>query len=152
MGIWSFAELSVAVIAGSIPPCRALAVQTLCKMRGEVVPNKNTPVVPKARSRHGYLLKRFSNIPDALSRIRGIPEASTDSNGSRGTLKRYQPTTSWERETNRAASQESGRDSILPLYSMQSPSSEEGIPRTFDVNVDTRGADDSLGVNELGQQ
>ena len=77
---------------------------------------------------------------------------STDSKGSKSTPKRYQPMKPWEREANRAASQDSGRESILPLHNMQSASSKEGIPRTIDVHVDTGGANSSVAVNELGQQ
>ena len=150
--IWTFAEFSVGVIAGSIPPCRGLVVQTLRKMRGEAVPKKNTLGVPRSRSGHGYLFKSFSRITDALSRIRGTPEVSTDLKGSKSTPKRHQPMKPWEREANRAVSQDSGRDIILPLHDMQSASSKEGILRTIDVHVDTGGADSSFSVNQLGQQ
>ena len=57
----------------------------------------------------------------------------------------------WGREANRAVSQDSGRESILPLQNMQSASSKEGILRTIDVHVITRGTDSGLAVNELGQ-
>ena len=152
MGNWTFAEYSVGVIAGSIPPSRALVVQILRKMRGEAVPNKNMLGVPKPRSGHGYVLKRFSRIPDASSQIRGTPEVSTHSKGSKNTTKRCQPMKPWEREAIRAVSQDSGRESILPLHNMQSASSNEGISGTVDVHVDTCRADSSLAINELGKQ
>ena len=77
---------------------------------------------------------------------------STDSKGSKSTPKRYHPMKPWEREASRAVSRDSGRESILPLNDMQSASSKEGILRTIDVHVGTRGADSGLAVNELGQQ
>lgn len=121
-------------------------------MRREVIPNKNALVVPKPRSGHGYLLKRFSRIPDALPQIRGIPEVSTDLKGSKSNPMIFQPLKSWEREANRDASQDNDRDNILPLHNMQNASFNEAVPRTFDVHVDSREADSSLAVNELGQQ
>ena len=121
-------------------------------MRGEVDPNKNAPVVPKPRPGRGYLLKRFSRISDAFSRIRGIPEVLTSSKGSKSTPKSYQATRPWQREANRATSQDSDRDTILPLHNMQNASFNEEVPKTFDLHVDTREADSSLAVNELGQE
>lgn len=121
-------------------------------MRGQAGPNENTLGVSKSRSGHGYLLKSISRITDALSRFRGTPEVSTDSKGSKSSPKRYQPMKPWGREASRAVSQDSGRESILPLHNMQSASSKEGILRTIDVHVGTRGAESGLAVNELGQQ
>ena len=108
---WSFAECSVAIIAGSIPPCRALVLQTVRKFGGETPPNENVIGVPKSRLGHSY--QRFTN---ALSRIRASPKAFGGSKGLGSSQKKYNPTKLWFGEASRTVSQDSRRNIILPLY------------------------------------
>ena len=58
----------------------------------------------------------------------------------------------WNREVNRAASQDSGRESIIPLHNEPSASLEMGILKTVDVNVGAGEDDSGLAVNEIRQQ
>ena len=56
---------------------------------------------------------------------------------------------SWNRETDRAASQDSGRESILPLHNKTNASLETGILKTVDLHVRTGGDDNGLSINRL---
>ena len=116
MGSWTFAEFSVGIIAGSIPPCRAFVLQTLHNFRGEAPSNDNMIDTPNSRFGHSFPLNSFSRIVNASSR-------SQVDTGAPGRF----PARVWNREANRAASQESGRESILPLHNALKPSSEVGF-------------------------
>ena len=116
MGCWTFAEFSVGIIAGSIPPCRAFVLQTLYKFSGETLSNDNIIDTPKSRFGHSFPLNNFSRITDASSR-------SQVDTGAPGRF----PAKVWNRAANRAASQESGGESILPLHNVHKPNSEIGF-------------------------
>lgn len=148
LGEWTFAESSVGIIAGSIPPCRAFVLQTLRKFRGEASPNGNTIVVPNFRSGRSYLLKSLSRVTNALFRSRASPKASGVSKGSKNSQKQYTSTNPWNRETIRAASQDSERESILLLHTARNASLETGIMKTVDVRVGTGEDDIGLATNE----
>ena len=58
----------------------------------------------------------------------------------------------WKLEANRAVSQDSGRESILPLHNTQSANLEAGILKTVDVNIGTSEDDIGLAANKVGRQ
>ena len=148
MASWSFAEFSVAIIAGSIPPCRVFVLQTLHKLRGEATSNENMFNTPSSRSGYRFPLKSLSKITAAVSRSRTSAEAPRVSKAPKSSQKKYASAKRWSREANRPVSQESGRESILPLHRVPEPSLETGILRTVDVEVgtDERAGEDVRGV------
>ena len=147
----SFAEPSVGIIAGSIPPCRAFVLQMLRKVRGQAAPNKNTTGASNSRSGHRYIFKRLSRITNALSWSRANPHAPGNLQGSRILQKNYVPTNPWDREGNRAASQDSGRELILPLYKVPDANLESGKIKTVDLTVRTGEYDSSFATNDVTQ-
>lgn len=55
----------------------------------------------------------------------------------------------WNMEANRALSQDSGRESILPLHSVSGANPETGILKTVDVRVGSSGDDGSLAADKF---
>ena len=151
MRIWSSAEYFVGIIAGSIPPCRSLFLQTVQKfIRANTSPPSNKEMSATAGAlsnpRSGsslffYSLKTLSssihNAPFSRSRAPG----SGISSGSRRLQKHHIPMKVWNVETKRSRSQDSGRENILPLHGGTSPDSA-GIWKTVDVRVGTTSGDD----------
>ena len=146
LGSWTFAEFSVAMIAGSIPPCRVFVLQIIYNLRGDAASNED--MSPNSRSGHSFPLKSLSRITTAVSRSRASAEAPRVSKGPKRSQKKYVSAKRWSREANRPVSQESGRESILPLHSVPEPSLETGVLRTVDVEVGTseRAGEDARGV------
>ena len=58
----------------------------------------------------------------------------------------------WNMEANRALSQDSGRENILPLHSVSRANAETGILKTVDVRVGTSEDDGSLASDEFAQR
>ena len=58
----------------------------------------------------------------------------------------------WNMESNRALSQDSGRESILPLHSVSGANPDTGILKTVDVRVGNSGDDDSPATNNFVQR
>lgn len=143
MSIWTSAEYSVGIIAGSIPPCRTLVLGTVHKFRGKAPPNENENAVPSSRSGQFYTLKSLARITNAFTRSRASPEASGSSRGSKSSQKKYIPMKPWSREAIRAVSHDSGRESFLPLHSVPKANLESGILKTVDVRVGS--AEDDSG-------
>lgn len=153
LAIWSSAEYFVGIIAGSIPPCRMLVLQWIPKFRGEAPPNEGTTGISNPRSSYFYSLKHFSRITNAFSRGRAtVPETSRGWKGSRNSQKNYIPMRPWNVEANRAFSQDSGRESILPFHSVSRANPETGILKTVDVRVGACGSDGSLATDESAQR
>ncbi|KAM0801648.1 hypothetical protein BDR22DRAFT_971869 [Usnea florida] len=117
---WTFAEFSVGIIAGSIPPCRVLVLQILYRFGGKAPSNENTDKAPSSRSGLSFPLKSLSRTTNTSSRSQSNAEAPEDSQ------KRYIPAKLWNREATRAASQDSGREYILPLHSVVKPNLDIG--------------------------
>ncbi|KAM0805601.1 hypothetical protein BDR22DRAFT_884584 [Usnea florida] len=136
--IWSTAEFCVGIIAGSIPPCRALVMQMIYEFRNKAPPNVNTAGFQNPRSGHRFLLKSLPKIanPFSKSRARARPEVSGELNDSR-IFRRYFLMEPWNRKHNRSVSQESGRENILPLHTIPNARLKTGILKTVDVNVGT---------------
>ena len=153
MATWSAAEYSVGIIAGSIPPCRALVLQMIRKFRGEATPNENPYGVPRPHSGYFYSFKSLARIANALSWVKASPEASEDSEGSKNSQKKYTPLRPWNLEANRAISQDSGRECILPLHNVPRANLESGILKTIVVRVGTA-EDNSSGLvaNDFAQR
>ena len=55
----------------------------------------------------------------------------------------------WNLEANRTLSEDSGRESILPLHSVFRANPETGILKTVDVRVGTSGDDGSLAADQF---
>ena len=123
-------------------------MQTLHKLRGKATSNENLFVAPTSRFGHGFPLRSLSRITTAISRSRASAEATRVSKGPRSSQKKYVSAKRWSRGANRPVSQESGRESILPLHRVPEPSLETGILRTVDVEVgtDERVGEDARGV------
>lgn len=126
--IWSTAEYCVGIIAGSVPPCRALVLQMIREFKSKAPPNVNTVGFQNSRSGHSSLLKRLPKVanPFSRSRARASPEWSGELKDSK-TFQRYIPMKPWNRKHNRSVSQDSSRDNILPLHTMPSARSKTGI-------------------------
>ena len=153
LATWSSAEYFVGIITGSIPPCRMLVLQWIPKFRSEAPPNEGTTGISNSRSSYFYSLKDFSRITDAFPRSRATsPETSRGSKGSRNSQKKYIPMKPWNMEANRAFSQDSGRESILPPHSVSRAKPETGILKTVDVRVRTCGDDGSFATDESAQR
>ena len=154
LATWSSAEYFVGIIAGSIPPCRVLVLQTVHRFRGETLPNAKTSSASSSRSGHFYSLKNFSRVTNAFawSRATTGPDTSRGSRGSRNLRKTYIPMQPWNMDANRALSQDSGRESILPLHSVSRGNPETGILKTVDVRVGTSGDDRSLATDVFAQR
>lgn len=133
---WSFAEFSVAMVAGSIPPCRALVLQTLHKFRGEAPSDENLVDRPNNRFGHNFPLNIFPKITNASSRSQGSAKGPLDSE------RKYMSASLWNRKATRAGSLDSGREHILPLHKVVKPSSETGVQLIVEVTVGT-GEDDT---------
>lgn len=141
MAIWSSAEYYVGIIAGSIPPCRALVLQTVHKFRGKASISETTGV-SSLRSGYFSLLQKLSNITNALSWSRApSPEMSRGSRGSRSLKKNHIPMKPWNMKANRAPSQDSARESILPLHGVSGANPDPGVWKTVHVRVGTSGDD-----------
>ena len=130
------AEYCVGIIAGSVPPCRALVIQMIHQFRGEAPARKNTVGVPNTRFRHSSLHECLSKITIVFSwsRARANPKASGELKNSKNL---YIPMKPWNRKHNRFFRQDSGRENILPLHTMPSARLKTGILKTVDVNVGT---------------
>ncbi|KAM0804621.1 hypothetical protein BDR22DRAFT_817709 [Usnea florida] len=139
LAIWSSAEYFVGIIAGSIPPCRALVLQTARNFRGKASSSEATSGVSKHRSGNFYSLQKLSNMTNALHWAQA-PNSKTSrgSRGSRGLRKNHIPMKPWDMKANRALSQDSGSESILPLQNVSGANPDTGIWKTVDV----READD----------
>ena len=57
----------------------------------------------------------------------------------------------WNMKANRALSQDSVRESILPQHSVSGANPDTGIWKTVDVRVGTSGDDDSLATDTLAR-
>ena len=158
MAIWSSAEYFVGIIAGSIPPCRALVLQTVHKFRGKASLSKTpdseaTTGVSSHRSGQLYSLQKLSNIANALFWSRAPdPEMSRGSRGSRSLRNNHIPMKPWNMKANRTLSEDSGRDSILPLHSVSEANQDTGIWKTVDVRVATSGEDGNLATENSVQR
>lgn len=140
LAIWSSAEYFVGIIAGSIPPCRALVLQTVHKFRGKASSSERTPGASSPRSSYFYSPQKFSRITQAWSRSRASsPGVSGGSRGSRSLRTNHIPLKPWNMKTNRTISQDSGRESILPLQSESGANPDTAIWKTVDVRVGTSG-------------
>ena len=130
-----------------------LVLQTVHKFRGEALPNAKTTSVSSSGSGYLYSLRNFSRITNAFSWSRATgPATSRDSRGSRNLQKTYIPMKPWNMEANRALSQDSGRESILPLHSVSRANPETRILKTVEVRVGTCGDDGSLTPDEFAQR
>lgn len=128
MAIWTSAEYYVGIIAGSIPPCRALVLRTVHKFIGKASLSEATTGVSSHRSGYFYSLQKLSNVINALSWSRApSPEMSRGSKASRSLRKDHIPMKPWNVKAKRALSQDSGRDSILPLHSVSGTNADTGI-------------------------
>ena len=58
----------------------------------------------------------------------------------------------WNMKANRALSQDSGRESILPLHSVSGANPDTGIWKTVDVKVGNSGDDGSLATDNFVQR
>ena len=58
----------------------------------------------------------------------------------------------WNMKANRALSQDSGRESILPLHSVSGANPDTGIWKTVDVRVGNSGDDGSLATDNFVQR
>lgn len=153
MAIWSSAEYYVGIIAGSIPPCRALVLQTVNKFRGKASPSERITGVSSPRSGYFYSPQKFSSVTNALFRSRApSPETSRGSRGSRSLRKNHIPMKPWNMKANRALSQDSGRESILPVHSVSGANPDTGIWKTVDVKVGNSGDDGSLATDNFVQR
>ena len=153
MAIWTSAEYYVGIIAGSIPPCRALVLQTVHKFTAKATTNEKTTGVSSSRSSYFYSLRNFSKITNAFSRSRATdPETSRGSRGSRSLQKNYIPMKPWNMNANRALSQDSGRESILPSHSVSNENPETGIWKTVDVRVGAFGDEGSDAADKFVQR
>ena len=156
LAIWSSAEYYVGIIAGSIPPCRALVLQTVHKFRDKASPSGGTPGVSSPRSSYFYTPQKFSSITQAWSRSRASsPGMSSGSRGSRSLRNNNIPLKPWNMKANRTISEDSGRESILPLHSESAANPDTGIWRTVDVRVGTSGTpgdDGSPATDTLAQR
>ena len=133
MAIWSSAEYYVGIIVGSIPPCRALVLQTVHNFRDKASRNEKTTGVSSPRSGYFYSLQNSSR-------------------GSRSLQKNHIPMRPWNVKANRALSQDSGRESILPLHSVSGANPDTGIWKTVDVRVGTSEDDGSLATDKFEQR
>ncbi len=77
---------------------------------------------------------------------------SRGSRGSRGLQKNHIPMKIWNMRANRALSQDSGRESMLPLHTGSGANPEAGIWKTVDVRVGTSGDDGGLATDESEQR
>ena len=153
MAIWSSAEYYVGIIAGSIPPCRALVLQTVNKFRGKASSSETTSGVSSHRSSYFYSLQKLSNVINALPWSQApSPEMSRGSRGSRSLRKDHIPMKSWDMRANRALSQDSGRESILPLHSVSGANPDTGIWKTVDIRVGTSGDEGNLATDRFVQR
>ena len=136
--LWTMAEYCVGIIAGSVPPCRALVMQMIHEFRSKAPPNVNTAGFQNSRSGHSFLLKSLRKIasPVSRSRARAGREVSWELKDSK-IFHRYSIMKLWNRKHDRSISQDRSRDNILPLHTMPSARSKTGILKTVDVNVDT---------------
>lgn len=143
LALWSHAEYTLGIIAGSIPPCRSLVLQIVRKVRGEAPPSEDIYGVPKSPSGRYYTPKSLARITNGFSRSRASPGASESSRGSKNLQKSYTPLRPWNREANRTVSHDSGRESILPLHNLPKSNLKSGILKTVDVRVKRTTEDDS---------
>lgn len=136
MAIWSSAEYYVGIIAGSIPPCRALVLQTVHKFRSKASSSETTIGASSShRSGYSHSLQTLSNIITALSYRRApSPELSRGSGSLRKDHILMKP---WNMKANRAPSQDSARESILPLHSVSGTTPDTKIWKTVHVTVGT---------------
>ena len=77
---------------------------------------------------------------------------SRGSRGSRGLRKNHIPMKRWDMKANRALSQDSGRESILPLQNVSGANPDTGIWKTVDVRVGTSGDDGNLATERFAQR
>ena len=153
MILWTMAEYCVGIIAGSVPPCRALVIQMVLKFRSKAPPNVNTFRSQNSRSGHSSLLRSLSKIANTFSwsRARASSEVSDELRDSEN-FQRCTPMKPWNRKYKRPVSQDSGRENILPLHTMPSASLQTKILKTVDVNVGTGEDGSGFATNGLGQQ
>ena len=149
LAIWSSAEYFVGIIAGSIPPCRAFVLQMANKIQGKTSSNEESTGVMSPRSGYFYLLPNFSRISNAFSRNREqlSSETSRGPGGSKSFQKDHTAMEPWNvLKVERALSQDSGRESILPRHSMSGTGAnpDTGIWKTVDIRVGTSGDDGGL--------
>ena len=150
MSIWTSAEYFVGIIAGSIPPCRALALQTVHKFRGKASSSETTSGGSSRRSGYFYSPKKLSNITNALSWSR-VP-SSEMSGGSRNSRKTNIPMKPWNTKANRALSQDRGRESILTFHTVSGAISDTRIWKTVDVRVGTSGDDGNPAIDNSAER
>lgn len=153
LSVWTSAEFSVGIIAGSIPPCRTFVLQAVHKFTGEAPPSGDAYGVPNSR-RSGYLypFKSLARITNRYSWSRASPEVSGGSKGSKISQKKYIPLKPWNMEANRAVSHDSGRESMLPLHSMPKANLESGILKTVDVRVRTGEVDSGPAADDFAHR
>ncbi len=99
-----------------------------------------------------YTPKSLAKITNAVYRSRASPEPSRGSKGSKNLQKNYTPMKPWNREANRTVSQDSGRESILPLHGVPRANLNSGILKTVDVRVRTAEDDSDLEANDFAHQ
>ena len=80
------------------------------------------------------------------------PEVSRGSKGSSGLRKNHIPMKPWNMKANRAFSQDSGRESILPLQNVSGANPDTGIWKTVDVRVGTSGDDGNFATDKSAQR
>ena len=148
MLIWSIAEFCVGIIAGSVPPCRALVMQMIHEYRSKAPPNVNTAGFQNPRFGHSCLPKILPKIanPFSRSRTRAPPDVSGEFKDSK-IFQRYSLMEPWNRKHNRSVSQESGREHILPLHTIPKARLKTGILKTVDVNVGTGETGSGINAN-----
>ena len=77
---------------------------------------------------------------------------SRGSRGSRSLPKNHIPLKPWNMKASRALSQDSGRESILPLHGVPGANPDTGIWKTVDVKVGTSGEDGNLATDKFAQR
>ena len=148
MAIWSSAEYHVGMIAGSIPPCRSLVVDTFRKVTGgkDSPHNEKTTagVSSSSSSRSGkfYSIRHFSaRVTDSFDPSRA-PGSDMSRGGSRILLQKIHRTMPpWNMKANRGLSQDGETESILPLHhSVAGTNLDTAIgKKTVDVRIGTSG-------------
>ena len=119
--IWSYAEISIGIVCGSLPPCRTFLRNLGSKLRKTIYPHENTTSIPGSASTRSFLRKSLSKLSIVSSRSQSGP----------GSFDEPFPTTMYlGRPDIRRISHDSG-GSLLPLHHSPAPGPvEAGVAKS----------------------
>ena len=128
--MWAFAEAYVAIIVGSIPPCRSYVIKTLNNSRftswGRFLGGPQAPQLDHSHHLHG--------LPSFAADRKGS-KPFADFNSSTDAFKSFHGSDGFVRISADLENPDSS-DGLVPLHSKQFSQSFGGITRTMSVDVD----------------